>query len=141
MKKVVQKIIVAGAVFHQGKVLIIQRGADEEAFPDFWELPGGKREIFENSQNALVREVKEETGLDVEPVRPLSVFEFKVEKTKEFRDFTQITFLCKLIGKSGVELSGEHQNYAWIKNDEIDRYSPMSDEIKNVLTNVFDFIK
>ena len=64
-KKVIQKVVVAGVVMKDGKVLVLQRHANEDTRPNLWELPGGKREESESSVDALIREVKEESGLDV----------------------------------------------------------------------------
>ena len=44
MKRVVEKIAVAGVIIQNGKVLIIQRGEDEDYLPGLWEIPSGKRE-------------------------------------------------------------------------------------------------
>jgi hypothetical protein len=44
VKKVVEKIAVGGIVIHEGKVLIIQRAADDDYMPGLWEIPSGKRE-------------------------------------------------------------------------------------------------
>lgn len=136
MKKMIQKIVVAGVVVYRGKVLIIQRSAEEDTFPNLWEIPSGKREPFEKSQDALVREVKEETGIDVIPIMPASVFEFKVEKENELRDTTQISFLCKPIREPKIKLSEEHQNYTWISKNEIDKYG-ISDKIKKTIEQAF----
>lgn len=139
MKPVIQKIIVAGVVIQDGKILIIQRGADEDVFPNLWELPSGKREPFEKSQDALVREVEEETGVKVKPILPVDVFEFRVEKEDEIRDATQISFLCKPVGEPKVKLSHEHQNFAWIKKDELDKYN-LSKETKKVISKAFKLL-
>lgn len=140
MKKVVQKIILAGIVVYQEKILIIQRSSGDEAYPGLWELPSGKRDFLEPSQKALVREVKEETGIDVKTVMPVSVFEFKVEKPNEIRDATQISFLVKPIGKPKVKLSNEHQNFAWIDEKELDKYE-LSKETKEVIRKALEIYK
>lgn len=140
MKKIVQKIIVAGVVVDSNKVLIVQRGADEEIFPNLWEIPSGKREPFEKSKDAVAREVEEETGVKVKPIMPVDVFEFKVEKEDEVRDATQISFLCKPVGKPKVKLSPEHQNFAWIGESELDDYN-LSKETKRAISKVFKILK
>lgn len=132
MKKVVQKICAAGAIVHDGKILIVQRASDDEAFPGLWELPSGKQEPLETTIDAAKREVKEETGLNVEVVRPVGSFKFKMEKEDEIRDVTQISFLVKPIGSVEVKLSSEHQNFAWITKDEIDNYN-LSEETKRMI--------
>ena len=45
MKKEIQKIVLAGVVFYNNKVLILQRSKDETIYPNMWELPSGKKEL------------------------------------------------------------------------------------------------
>ncbi|HJQ46265.1 MAG TPA: NUDIX domain-containing protein [Amycolatopsis sp.] len=58
-----------GAIAHdsQGRLLVIQRGHDPGR--GLWSLPGGRVEPGETDEKALIRELYEETGLAVEPVR------------------------------------------------------------------------
>ena len=60
-----------GAVVHdeQGRLLLIRRGHAPSA--GLWSVPGGRMEAGETEQEAVVRELAEETGLVVVPVRPL----------------------------------------------------------------------
>jgi len=138
MKNVVQKIIAAGVVIYDNKVLIVQRAADEEILPNLWEFPSGKREPLEESVTTVKREVKEETGIEVEVVSIISVFEFKVEKPDEIRDLTQINFLVKPVATPEVKLSSEHQNFAWVGEDELGNYN-LSEEVKAVMKKAFGF--
>ncbi|MFX1571780.1 MAG: NUDIX hydrolase [Promethearchaeota archaeon] len=57
---------VAGVIIHEGKVLVHRNIID-----DFWSLPGGRCEFLEISKDALIREMKEEIGVEVEIIRPL----------------------------------------------------------------------
>jgi len=141
-KKVIQRVVVGGVIFNkEGKVLILQRSKDEDVFPEIWELPSGKREFFEDSQSSLIREIKEETGLSkIKIIIPFYVFEYKVEKQEEIRDTTQINFLVKLLEDEEIKLSEEHQNFAWISKDEIEKYK-LSEETKNVILKAFELLK
>ncbi len=138
-KQVIQKIVLGGAVIKDGKILILQRHENEEIYPGMWELPSGKRELLESSDASLIREVKEETGIDVEIIMPFSVFDYQIEKEREIRDSTQINFLVKPISGADIKLSDEHQNYAWISKEETDKYN-FTEATKNVIKKTFDII-
>lgn len=137
MKQIVQKVAVGGVIIHEGKVLIIQRASDDDVYPNLWEVPSGKREHFEKVSDTVLREVKEETGLNTEIVKIVGAFNFVIEKPEETRDVTQINFLLKLAGESDVKLSNEHQNFAWITKDEVDNYN-LSTETKSIILKAFN---
>ncbi len=137
-KQIIQKIVVGGVIVKDNKILIIQRSADEDAFPNLWELPSGKRELLETSDAAVIREVKEETNIDVKVVAPISVFEYKVEKEDEIRDTTQINFLVEYISGK-VKLSNEHRTFAWITKEDLDKYE-VSQKTKKVIEKAFEII-
>ena len=63
-------VVVGGAVCDGGRLLAARRTAPPEC-AGRWELPGGKVEPGETPERALVRELREELGVDVEPVAPL----------------------------------------------------------------------
>lgn len=63
-------VVVAGAVCDGGRLLAARRTSPPEC-AGRWELPGGKVEPGETPERALVRELREELGVEVEPVAPL----------------------------------------------------------------------
>ena len=131
-KPIVQKIVLAGVVFNEnGSILILQRRSDEDIYPNMWELPSGKREPLEPSIESLKREVFEESGLEIELVSALSVFDYQIEKENEIRDSTQVNFIVKA-KNANVKLSEEHQAFAWLKPEELDNYN-LSKETKAVI--------
>jgi len=64
---------VGGVVIDRGRVVLIRRGA--EPLKGRWSLPGGMIELGEELRAAARRELKEETGLDVEPLEIVEVFD------------------------------------------------------------------
>jgi len=136
MQKVIQRIVIAGIVIKDGKVLIIQRSKDDRVFPTLWEIPGGKREFFETSKKALLREVKEEVGINIKSLFPVDVFEFRSEKDGVIRDTTQVSFLCELKGKSKVNLSSEYQDFAWVKKKDLNKYN-LTNKAKKAIIKAF----
>jgi len=136
MKPVIQKVVIGGVVIDDGKALIVQRASNEDFFPNHWELPGGKKEPLETIIKTVERELKEETGLDVSVIKPLNTLNYTWESESEIKDATQINFLTKLTGEPNVKLSDEHQNFAWIKPNEVDNYD-LSLEMKEAGKEAF----
>lgn len=136
MKKITPKVVVGGLVLLDGKILIIQRSNSDDTFPGLWEIPSGGKKELEPAKAAVIREVYEETGVDVEVDRLVDVFNFQVEKADEIRDSTQISFLVNPVGVIEIRLSDEHQNYAWISSNDLNNYN-LSDETKETLNKAF----
>lgn len=86
---------VGAVVFREDRVLLVQRGRE----PSYgkWSIPGGLVELGESLQEAVVREVREETGLDVK-VRDLVASLDRVildEKGKVEYHYILLDFLCE----------------------------------------------
>jgi len=98
-----------------GQVLFIQ----SPKWGNRWSLPAGHVELGERTEDAIVREVKEETGLDVKPIELLTVQEavFPVE-FHERRHFISIDYLCR-VQDPRIELDGlELHGCLWVDPDE-----------------------
>lgn len=67
--------VVAGVLEHNGKILICRRRADQP-HPLKWEFPGGKLEPGEAPQAALIRELREELGIESEAGAEIMRYEF-----------------------------------------------------------------
>jgi 8-oxo-dGTP diphosphatase len=111
------KLVVAvkGLILHQGKALIVQRANDDEIGGGTWELVGGKIEFGENLETALVREIKEEVGLDVTVDKILYATTFKTDPT---RQVVILTYLCRSNSRE-VVLSKEHIDYRWSTKEQL----------------------
>lgn len=95
-------------------VLLIQRAADDH-WPLHFEFPRGKCDKGPNEKiiPCLKREIKEETGLDVEPYAMLGKFEYLADQGK--RRSICFNYLCKMKDPNQqVKLSHEHRTYKWI---------------------------
>jgi mutator protein MutT len=94
---------VGGVVVHDGRVLLIRRG--KEPLKGRWVVPGGTLELGETLEQALVRELEEETGLTVRPLELLTVFE-RIERAEEgfAYHYVIVDYLCELV--SGTPRAG-----------------------------------
>ncbi|MEI6587502.1 MAG: NUDIX domain-containing protein [Candidatus Moraniibacteriota bacterium] len=122
-------LAVKGIVRKGDEVLVLKRSAVDEHKPSVWETVGGGMETQNSPQEALKREIREETGLEVEVGEPFNVFTF----TKDSGEFKiGITFLCDYVSGE-VKLSEEHSEYKWIKPEEfnqLESIASLHDEIE-----------
>ncbi len=92
-------VIGVGAVILDGeRVLLIRRG--HEPMKGQWSIPGGALEVGESLLDGVVREVREETGLEVEPIRLIEVLDRIVRDDDERVRFhyVLIDYLCRVTG-------------------------------------------
>lgn len=80
---------------------------------DLWELPGGRMEFGETAEETLKREIMEETGLKVSPIKLLDTWNL----IKVDHQITGIIYLCSL-EEGEVILSEEHDAFKWINANE-----------------------
>lgn len=59
------KVTAAAIIEQNGKILLVKRGT--EPFRGYWAIPGGHVDFGETAEQAVAREAKEETGLDIKP--------------------------------------------------------------------------
>jgi 8-oxo-dGTP diphosphatase len=89
---------VGAVVFDElGRVLVIRRGA--EPLKGRWSLPGGLLEVGEKLVDGVVREVREETGLEVQPEAILEVVDRIHEEDGRVRyHYVVIDYWCRVVG-------------------------------------------
>lgn len=104
-----------GIVKKGNKILILKRHPKSRTFPNQWEFPGGKAEHYEYFDETLIRELKEETNLDVEPCK----FYEAIEDEQEKKFVIQIYMYVNIISKNKIKISNEHIDYKWADINEI----------------------
>ncbi|GGO70953.1 NUDIX hydrolase [Nonomuraea cavernae] len=101
-------VSVAGVIIDdQGRALLTQRRDN-----DHWEAPGGVLELNEDITTGLLREVEEETGLQVEPVALTGVYKNMT------RGIVALVFRCKVVGGHITE-TDEARAFRWVTADEV----------------------
>jgi len=101
---------VAGVAINDNRVLVHRSVID-----DFWSLPGGRCEFLEISKDALIREMKEEIGVEIKIIRPLyfveNFFYFEGSNYHELSIFYLMEFPpeSKLVFENDTFVGKEHE--------------------------------
>ena len=111
-------VAVKAAIVDGPRLLVLYK-TREEAFgdpdPDVRvDLPGGRVAFGESPADALLREVAEETGLEVEVAGPVATW----HSVRGAFQLVGIDFLCEYVAGE-VVLSDEHERFAWLTEDEM----------------------
>lgn len=96
------------------RVLAMQRSRDTRC-PMAWETVHGRIEAGEEPEDAAVREVREETGLEVERLYNVTVQPFYLHKTHTVE--LAVVFAAFVAPNAAVALSEEHSRSEWLKTD------------------------
>ena len=96
MKRYTGKTSTAIIPFDENKILLIKRNTIP--FKGYWALPGGRMDPGETIEQTIVREVKEETGLDVAIVRKIGEYVEKGFKDEVEYEYYPTCFLVKPVG-------------------------------------------
>jgi 8-oxo-dGTP diphosphatase len=100
-------------LIEDNKVLLIRRAA--EPFKGEWAIPGGRIEDDETAEECLRREMKEETGLEVEPIRFTGLY------SDPGRDPRKVIAACYLVKRSGgaLQAGDDAGEAAWFPLDNL----------------------
>ncbi len=113
---------VAAVIFKGDEILLTRRG--NPPGKGLWGLPGGVVELGETVREAVVREVREECGIEVEPIRLLEVYDSIVKDEEGRVKFHYILseFLCRLVG-GRLEASSDAVEAMWINLERLGELS------------------
>ena len=112
---------VGAIILKRNRVLLVERA--KSPLKGYWSLPGGALETGEHLQEGIRREVLEETGLVVEPVRVVTIFEriMRDGKGKPEYHYVLIDYLCRVTGGT-LRAADDVSRVAWVPRQSLDQY-------------------
>ncbi|KAL6836723.1 NUDIX hydrolase domain-like protein [Trichoderma sp. SZMC 28015] len=152
------KLVVGAAIFRHIQnltssktpcILLLKRAPHEPYFPNIFELPSGKVDLSDLTlKHALVREVKEETGLDIIKISAqLSPMAYQTEKTIKsdagveslvIKSAIQLNYVVS-VSDGMVKLSiDEHSESLWATEEELDELD-ITDETRGIIREAFQW--
>jgi len=92
-----------GVILNKGKVLLIKRKI--KPFKGFWTIPGGHIDFGETSRESVIREIKEETNIDVEVVNLIKIYDNP--KRDPWGHIISIAYLCEPVNTNSLFIENE----------------------------------
>lgn len=124
--------VVAAIIVHENQVFATQRGYGN--FKGGWEFPGGKIEQGETSQEALIREIKEELDTEIEVGELLETVEYDYPEFHLSMD----CFFCSI--KSGELVLKEHEAARWLTKEALDSVDWLPAD-KGLIKHISDYLE
>ena len=114
MNETVQRplITVGALIFNQNREILLVK---THKWKDKFGLPGGKIDLGETAERALIREIKEETNLDIQNIE--FVLWQEVIFSEEFykpQHFIFFNYTCDTLDETQIMLNDEAQSYVWL---------------------------
>lgn len=135
----VGKLIVAceAYIVHDGKVLMHKRAEDKKKFPGFWIGPGGHVDEGEDVLTAVIREVKEETGVLVKEkdvTLKVLAFHHHLDRGEVWMEYL---FSAKIPSDQKVKSTAEGKS-GWIKVDELMKLEKVFEPSKHYFDHILN---
>jgi len=107
---------VGAVIVEQGRVLLVRRGT--EPMLGQWTLPGGLLEVGEPLLAGVVREVREETGLTVEPIELIELLDRIQREDERVRyHYVIADYLCRVVGGQ-LQAASDAEAVRWVERAE-----------------------
>jgi 8-oxo-dGTP diphosphatase len=129
-KDEVKQMVAGGVILNENNEVLLLKRKQDDFMGGIFELPSGKIEEGETIRDGLIREIKEETALNVTSIGMyITEFDYLSGSGKKSR---QLNFEVKAQSDESIILT-EHDEFKWFKISEIELDNNITDEVKYVI--------
>lgn len=129
-------VAIKAVIYKDGKYLLLFKSSKEDIAPESFDFPGGRLKFGEQPEETLIREVREETGLEIKPIGVFSCWTL----IKDRFQLVGIDFFCQL--NTGEErLSREHITFLWQSPEQIYSHPKVESWMKEAIAKAELFRK
>ncbi len=130
---------VGALIIDDERILLIERG--REPLKGYWSLPGGAVETGERLEDALRREIREETGLEVEIIHLIEVFEriMHGEDGETEYHYILMDYICRPVG-GVLQAADDASGAAWFRENELAGLK-ITEGTPRVVAKAFDWLR
>lgn len=123
-------------IFRRDRVLLVERG--KSPLKGYWSLPGGAVETGERLEDAIRREVLEETGLVVKPGNVFTLFERIIRdgRGRAKYHYVLVDYLCRIAG-GGLHAASDVSRVEWVPRSALSLYK-ITEGTQSVIERAFD---
>jgi len=120
---------------YRGKILILKESLkyNDGSNTGKFDVAGGRVELGQNFEKSLLREIKEETGLEVKIGKPFFVGEWRPKIRNKQWQIVGVFFEC-FAKSSKVKLSKDHESFQWIDPRQFGKF-PIIPNLKEAFKN------
>ena len=129
---------VGGVVVHRQRALLIRRGC--EPLKGQWSIPGGMLELGEELADGVRRELKEETGLEVEPLEIVAAFDRITQEGKRVKyHYVIVDYVCRL-KRGRLKPASDVVDARWVRREDLPKYH-LTEMATKVILESFKFFE
>jgi ADP-ribose pyrophosphatase YjhB (NUDIX family) len=123
----------------QHRILLVQRGG--EPLRGWWSLPGGVLETGESLAAGVCREVSEETGLVVEPIRMLTIFERIMPDAQGCTEYhyVLVDYICRITGGT-LAAADDCAALRWVRREELPEIDRLTEGTLGVIESAYEWL-
>ena len=130
--KIVAKTVIRDK---NSKILVLTRGSTHPNFPNHLDFPGGEVMLGEDNVSGIIREIKEEIGLDLSPSKIKLLFEQKINP-----ELIHLLYGYKMDeAEPKMTISWEHSSYKWVNEKRLLK-KQLPQNIDPYYKNVIDYL-